>query len=375
MSLENTISPQAQYKSRLDAGTLKPDPEQGAAIAELDRLYHEIVAYKPKSGFFRKKIAPPPKGIYMHGGVGRGKTMLMDLFFDCLPAQVPKRRVHFHAFMIDVHDYIHARRKNDKKSEGVSAVLPELAQKIATQSRVLCFDEFHVVDVADAMILGRLFRALFELGVVVVCTTNWEPDRLYEGGLQRDRFLPFIALLKEKQEVVHLDSPHDYRTQFLMREGSYFTPLSDETTRKANTVFNALTDDVCPEEEELQVKGRKIHVGVTAKGVARFDFDYLCAAKGSKSPFGAEDYLSIAARYHSVFIEGIPVMETAQRNEAKRLMILIDVLYESGVNVVITAQALPEGLYVGSDHSFEFERTVSRLREMQSVDYISRGQS
>lgn len=357
-------SPLSQYQKRLKDGILKPDPVQEHAVTALDRLYGEVLAYKPKKGLFSKKN-PAPRGLYMHGGVGRGKSMLMDLFYDCLPDNIPKRRVHFHAFMIDVHDYIHCRRTTDKNHDGVDAVLPALAEKIAKQSRVLCFDEFHVVDVADAMILGRLFRGLFEHGVIVVSTTNWEPDRLYEGGLQRDRFLPFIALLKERQEILHLDSPHDYRTQFLMREGSYFTPLSEETTRKANTVFNALTDDVCPEEDVLEVKGRKIRVGATAKGVARFTFAQLCAAA-----LGAEDYLSIAGAYHTVFIEGIPVMENAQRNEAKRLMNLIDVLYEAGANVVITADALPDSLYQGDDHSFEFDRTVSRLMEMQSADYI-----
>lgn len=295
--------------------------------------------------------------------------MLMDLFYDCLPDDIPKRRVHFHAFMIDVHDYLHTSRHSQREAKGVSqgvdATLPLLAARIAEKSRVLCFDEFHVVDVADAMILGRLFRRLFELGVVVVCTTNWEPDRLYEGGLQRDRFLPFIELLKDRQEIIHLDSPHDYRTQFLMREGSYFTPLSKESTRRANTVFNALTDNVCPEEDELSVKGRVIHVAAAAKGVARFTFAQLCG-----SALGAEDYLAIAKAYHTVCIEGIPVMQEAQRNEAKRLMNLIDVLYEAGANVVITADALPDGLYQGDDHSFEFHRTVSRLTEMQSAAYI-----
>ncbi|MCB1721133.1 MAG: cell division protein ZapE [Rhodospirillales bacterium] len=371
-------SPKAQYQRRLDEGVLKPDPIQKRAIQALDRLYWELVEISEHSATCRgwravkEKIpflstAPEAaRGLYMYGGVGRGKSMLMDLFYDCLPESIPKRRVHFHAFMIELHDYHHARRRQDDVCEGMDGILPLFAERIAERVRVLCFDEFHVTDVADAMILGRLFRHLFERGVVVVATSNWEPERLYEGGLQRDRFLPFIDLLKEKMEVMHLDGPVDYRTKFLMQEGTYFWPLGQETTRHANTVFNALTDNAVPDTDTLEVKGRTIEVEAVARGVARFTFAQLC-----ERPHGAEDYLEIVNNYHTVFVEGIPALGYDRRNEAKRFMILIDTLYEAGTKLVATAEALPDQLYRGHDHAFEFQRTVSRLQEMQSAEYLA----
>lgn len=357
-------SPKQIYQQRLNNAHLKPDPDQEQAVEVLDQLFHDVLAYKPKKGWFSKGD-DPPRGLYMHGGVGRGKSMLMDLFYECLPDEITKRRVHFHAFMISVHDYIHSRRQDDSIREGIDAALPLMAERIAEKSRVLCFDEFHVTDVADAMILGRLFRGLYDRGVVVISTSNWEPDRLYEGGLQRERFLPFIKLLKDKQQVLHLDSPTDYRTQFLAKEGTYFCPLGPETKRKANAVFKTLTDDASPQEEVLEVKGHKIAVKAAAKGVARFTFAQLC-----EQPYGAEDYLEITRNYHTVFLENIPKLGYDRRNEAKRLMNLIDVLYEAKTRLVITADALADKLYRGHDHAYEFERTVSRLQEMQSDEYL-----
>lgn len=353
------------YQTRLNDGTLKPDPVQEKAVNALVRLYDALGSYAPKKGFFSKK-SEPPKGVYLYGGVGRGKSMLMDMFFDALPDDVPKRRVHFHEFMIEVHDYIHIRREGDGIREGVDATLPLLSERIAEQSRVLCFDEFHVTDVADAMILGRLFRGLYDRGVVVVSTSNWPPDDLYKGGLQRDRFLPFIALLKERQAVIHLDSPTDYRTQFIVEEGSYFTPLGAASQKHTDTLFSHLTDGMKPEKDRFKVKGRTITVEQTAKGVARFTFAQLC-----EQPHGAEDYLEITRRYHTVFLEGVPKLTYDRRNEAKRLMNLIDVLYEAQTKLVVTADAMPDELYRGTDHAFEFERTISRLQEMQSLEYIA----
>ena len=359
-------NPKQLYKARVGKGELKPDPVQEKAVNLLDTLHAELLSYKPKRGWFSKKQMPP-KGVYMHGGVGRGKSMLMDLFYETLPEDIPKRRVHFHEFMIEVHNYIHSRRDVDNIREGVDAALPMLSERIYEASRVLCFDEFHITDITDAMILGRLFRHLFERGVVVVATSNWAPDRLYEGGLKRDRFLPFIALLKGHVHVMHLDNPTDYRTQFLAQEGVYFTPLNDATQAKMDEAFARVTDNVESVSETLTVKGREIEVEAAAKGAARFTFAQLC-----ERPHGAEDYIKIAESYSTVFLEGIPKMGYDRRNEIKRLMNLIDALYEAGTKVVISAVVSPDKLYHGDDHAFEFERTISRLQEMQSAEYLEK---
>ncbi len=366
-----THTPLSLYSEKLLRGELHLDPAQGAAVKSLQRLFDELLESekKPRMSFFERvsalgKAEATPRGIYLHGGVGRGKSMLMDLFFSCLPAGISKRRVHFHEFMIEVHDYINSRRSDDTVNGGaVDQALPSLGEIIFRKSKVLCFDEFHVTDVADAMILGRLFRLLFEQGVIVVATSNWPPDRLYEGGLQRDRFLPFITLLKEKMEIVHLDSPHDYRARALAEEGTYFTPLGRATEKKMDEVFGLLTDQAQALEEKLFVKGRRLPVR-TAKGVARFTFSQLC-----EQPLGAEDYITIARNFHTVLLENVPELKYDRRNEAKRLMNLIDALYDKRVRVVISAEARPEKLYSGHDHGFEFQRTISRLQEMQSEGY------
>jgi cell division protein ZapE len=359
-------NPQQLYKRRVADGSVRPDAGQQRAVQSLQRLHDELINAKNQKsrGWFFKKPVGTPRGVYLYGGVGRGKSMLMDLFYASLPDTFSKRRVHFHAFMIEVHDYIHARRQDDDFDDGIDGVLPALAARIAERSRVLCFDEFHVTDVADAMILGRLFTALFGHGVVVVATSNWPPERLYEGGLQRDRFEPFIDLLKNRLEIVQLDGPIDYRTQLLQTEGTYFWPLGEVATHKANDVFHKLTGGVEATPGELIVKGRAIAV-YSAMGVARFTFAQLC-----ENPHGAEDYLNIARVYKTVFLENIPKIGYDRRNEAKRLMILIDALYESRVRLIVTADALPDKLYRGDDHGFEFQRTVSRLQEMQSAAYL-----
>lgn len=358
-------SPLEAFGRRVAEKHIQPDAAQKKAADALERLYGELTAKKKATrGWLRG--AEALKGIYLYGGVGRGKSMLMDLFFGCLPAKILKRRVHFHAFMIEVHDYIHTRREAGDFSDGIDGVLPSLAFRIAEKSRVLCFDEFHVTDVADAMILGRLFTALFEKGVVVVATSNWPPDDLYKGGLQRDRFLPFIELLKSRMEVIRLDGPLDYRTQFLAQEGTYFWPLGEATAKKMDEVFAKLTDGAPPAEENLTVKGRSIPARA-AKGAARFTFAQLC-----ENPHGAEDYLAIAKAYKTVFLENVPSINYDRRNEAKRLMILIDALYESGTKLVVSADAPPDKLYRGHDHRFEFQRTASRLLEMQSGKYLKK---
>jgi cell division protein ZapE len=361
MSKNNPIN---QYKALVKSGDLKADAAQERAAQVLQRLFEDLQSAMPKKLRLFAKPTEAPKGVYLYGGVGRGKSMLMDMFYECLPEHISAQRVHFHEFMIGVHDYIHSRRESDGIREGIDATLPLLAARISEKSRVLCFDEFHVTDVADAMILGRLFRCLFEQGVIVVATSNWPPERLYEGGLQRDRFLPFIALMKEKLEIVHLDSPTDYRTEFIAQEGSYFSPIGAESTAHADLLFLKLTGQPTAPVEALTVKGREIRTHA-AKGVARFTFAQLC-----EQPMGAEDYLKIAQTYHTIFLENVPKLGYDRRNEAKRLMTLIDALYEAETRVIITADATPDKLYRGTDHAFEFERTISRLNEMQSAEYL-----
>lgn len=353
-----------KYRALLAEGTLHLDVEQEIVIWELQRLHDELV--RPRSGFLAKLIKPAPlRGVYIYGGVGRGKSTIMDLFFKTLPDDVKKRRVHFHQFMIEVHDFLHVQR--NERDRDADRALPRMAAKLADNVRVLCFDEFHVTDVADAMILGRLFTALFERGVVVVATSNWAPDLLYEDGLQRERFLPFIKLLKDRCEVLHIDSPRDYRRQFLEQEGTYFKPFSPDTDAKIHKLFVHLTEGAPTKREQFEVKGRVIEVEEVAKGVARFSFSQLC-----ERPHGAEDYIAIAKRYHTIFIERVPQMGYDRRNEAKRFMTLIDALYEASKKVIISADQEPDELYIGDDHAFEFQRTVSRLQEMQSKEYLER---
>ncbi len=370
-----SIRPLELYRNRVQAGKFSTDPVQDRAIAALDRLYTDIMAESQEnggngSGWLKRMVkfsnrSSAPKGVYLHGSVGRGKTMLMDTFFEALPDTIKKRRVHFHAFMIEVHEYIHSRREEDGIRDGIDSALPSLAAVIASRSKVLCFDEFHVTDVADAMLLGRLFTAIFDQGVAVVCTSNWAPDELYKNGLQRDRFLPFIDFLKKHMEVVYLNSTIDYRARKLMEMTAYFEPLNAVSRAKADEVFHALTDGQEPHGDLIVVKGRTIEVMVVAKNVARFSFAQLC-----ERPLGAEDYIAIAKRYHTIFLEDIPRLGYDRRNEAKRLMTLIDVLYDARRNVVITAEEALSRLYTGQDHAFEFQRTMSRLMEMQSKAYI-----
>lgn len=298
-------------------------------------------------------------GLYIWGGVGRGKTMLMDDFYESLPPSVSKRRVHYHEFMIGVHNELHKARQ---KGAAEKALL-KYAEKTARETRVLCFDEFHVTDIADAMILGRLFIALFDDCVTCVMTSNWPPDQLYKGGLQRDRFLPFIALLQECMEVVELDGGIDYRLKCLIDTGVYFWPLTKSAM--ADEVFERLTGGAKVDSEKLNIKGRTIPVDRVAKGIARFTFQQLC-----ERPMGAEDYLAIADSYHTVFLEGVPKLGYDRRNEAKRLMTLVDAFYDRRTKLIVTADAPPDQLYCGHDHEFEFQRTVSRIMEMKSFEYI-----
>jgi cell division protein ZapE len=358
-------TPYQKYQELISDHKIHPDPHQKKAIEHLHRLHAAITekAQSRTSKFWpswrKKEASHSMKGLYIHGSVGRGKSMLMDLFYDCLPAAVPKKRAHFHEFMISVHDYLHKARQGDEADKAVTA----FAKEISEQAKVLCFDEFHVTDIADAMILGRLFGALFARGVVVISTSNWPPCRLYENGLQRERFLPFIDLLKSSMDVLALDGPIDYRLQNMAEADIYFWPLGQNAQRKMDEIFRSLAKGTPPAVEKITVKGRDIHVLAAGK-TARFTFAELC-----EKPHGAEDYLNISNKYDTVLIEKIPKLGYDRRNEAKRFMILIDALYEAQCNLVVSADAPIEKLYTGADHAFEFERTISRIIEMQSEDY------
>jgi cell division protein ZapE len=300
--------------------------------------------------------------------VGRGKTMLMDLFFEALPLR-GKRRVHFHAFMSDVHERIHQWRQLLKAGEvsGDDPIAP-VAEVLAKEAWVLCFDEFAVTDIADAMILGRLFTALFELGVVVVATSNVEPGRLYEGGLNRTLFLPFVRLLQQHMEVVRLDARTDFRMEKLAGSPVYHVPADEGARQALDRAFRSLTGRPRGERVMLTVKGHPLEVPQAAGGVARFAFPDLCA-----KPLGAGDYLALAQRFHTIIVEGIPRMGFEQRNEAKRFITLVDALYDRRVKLLASAEAEPPELYRADTgrEMFEFERTVSRLIEMRSDEYLS----
>ncbi len=367
----------ARYDALVAAGDITEDPVQREAVRQLDllntRLSETRLASKKSSLgwlFANKKnqLWASVQGLYMWGGVGRGKTMLMDLFYEVTVIR-RKRRVHFHEFMTDVHERIHQHRQAHKRGEVKGDdPIPPVAARIAEETRLLLFDEFSVTDIADAMILGRLFTQLFERGVIVVATSNVVPSKLYKDGLNRQLFVPFIELLSSKVEILHLDSPTDYRLEKLAGAPVYVTPLGPDADLQMSDIWTKLTHGMEPHAEELENKGRKIKVPKVASGAARFSFDDLCM-----QPLGASDYLRIAYAYSTIFIDNIPVMSKARRNEAKRFITLIDTLYDNGIKLVVSAASEPQDLYVaeGGTEAFEFDRTASRLIEMRSEAYIA----
>lgn len=361
------------YRQLVRDGALQPDPIQELAAEKLQSLCRALANYEPAGGISGWKAVlglarwreDPPLGLYLYGPVGRGKSMLMDLFIAGAPLE-HKRRVHFHQFMIEVHEALHRWRMAQKKSGDREDPIDLLASEIAEKIWLLCFDELEVRDIADAMILGRLFEALFERGVVMVCTTNTAPDELYKDGLQRELFLPFIEIIKQKLDLLELTAQKDYRQARLEGREVWHAPLGAPATAALDRLFADLTDGVVPLGGEMVVKSRKVKVPSAARGVARFHFDDLCGAA-----LGAEDYLKIARHYRMILIDGIPVMDETMRNEARRFITLIDVLYENHTRLAATAAATPEALVTGKTHTQEYRRTASRLAEMCSAGWAT----
>jgi cell division protein ZapE len=362
------------YRALAAAGRLETDAAQVAVVERLDALVARLDGYSParRPGALGRLIgmrpAEAPRGLYVFGPVGRGKTLLMDLFFDVAPAAL-KRRVHFHAFMADVHARIHQWRQRRKAGAvaGEDPIAP-VAADMAAEAWLLCFDEFSVRDIADAMILGRLFTQLFAAGVVVVATSNVVPDDLYQDGLNRALFLPFISLLKERLEVRALEARTDFRLEKLVRAPVYYCPADALAKAALDAAFERLTGHKRGKPVAIALLGRSLSVPQARDGVARFAFDDLC-----RRPLGSSDFLAIAQRFHTVLIDHIRVMSRDQRNEAKRFINLIDTLYDQRVKLIASAEAEPDALFLGEEgyEAFEFARTASRLIEMRSADYLA----
>ena len=367
--------PLAAYRGMVAAGALAADSSQALAAERLQDLWVKLRGYDPPaarpaggriSRLWRRRpvveATEAGSGLYLVGDVGRGKSMLMDLFFDHADV-ARKRRIHFHAFMQETHRSIHAWKAANPEGDDP---IPPLADRIAAEAALLCFDEFQVNDIADAMILGRLFQALFERGIVIVATSNTAPNDLFRGQPGRDAFLPFIDLLKQSLDVLVLDGERDYRRARLRRMTTWHVPADGRAERALDNAFFQLTAGATPRPTTLMVQGRRLAVPVAAEGVARFEFDALCG-----QPLGAGDYLAIATHFHALVLDAIPRLSPDNFDEARRFIVLVDALYEHRVKLVASAGAPPDQLYRSGEGAGAFERTASRLEEMQSAEYLA----
>jgi cell division protein ZapE len=362
------------YQALVSSGAIEADPAQARAVEAFGALEERLSSYKPlrKQSLFGRLFAdkdePPPRGLYVHGEVGRGKTMLMDLFFQ--QSQVEhKRRAHFHEFMAEVHERIYGYRQSIARGEAADGdVIALTAAAIFDQAWLLCFDEFHVTDIADAMILGRLFSKLFELGTVVVATSNVAPDDLYKGGLNRALFLPFIAQISDHMDVLRLDARTDFRLEKLVGVKMWLVPADAAADAALDKAWGKMAGNAPCKARDIPIKGRILHVPCSSHGVARFSFADIC-----EKPLAASDYLRLAHDYHTILVDHVPVMDYAERNAAKRFISLIDTLYDNAVKLMASAAADPVSLYLATDgnEANEFKRTSSRLIEMSSESYLA----
>jgi cell division protein ZapE len=364
----------AHYQALVSSGAIEPDAAQAEAAEAFAGLERQLASYKPMrkqsllGRLFADKDEPPPRGLYVHGDVGRGKTMLMDMFFQ-QSLVVHKRRAHFHEFMAEVHERIYGFRQNIARGEIVDGdVIALTAASIFEQAWLLCFDEFHVTDIADAMILGRLFSKLFELGTVVVATSNVAPEDLYKGGLNRALFVPFIAQISDHMDVLRLDARTDFRLEKLAGVKMWLVPADRAADAALDRAWDRMTGKARCQPHEISIKGRVLQVPCSAQGVARFSFADIC-----EKPLAASDYLRLAHDYHTILIDRIPVMDYPERNAAKRFIALIDTLYDNAVKLMASAQADPLSLYLATEghEANEFKRTSSRLIEMSSESYLA----
>jgi cell division protein ZapE len=369
--------PLPAYRALVAAGELAPDPSQALAAERLQALWARLRGYDPPprpangGGLLARLLRlravdegaeAGANGLYLIGEVGRGKSMLMDLFFAAADVG-RKRRIHFHRFMQEVHTRIHAWKQEVPDGDDP---IPPLADSIAAEAALLCFDEFQVNDIADAMILGRLFEALFDRGVVVVATSNTRPDDLFKGQPGRDAFLPFIAILKRRLEVLMMNAGRDFRRSRLRGMTTWHVPADARAERALDAAFAELTGNALGRPETLMVMGRKFTVPVAAEGVARFDFPALCG-----TALGAGDYLALATHYHTLILDGVPRLSPDNYDEARRFIVLVDTLYDHRVKLVASADAMPDRLYMRGENATMFERTASRLDEMQSQDWLA----